>query len=177
MTKSQMKKDEAPWGQLEPPRFENGKPLLIAGLRSHYAAAPWQGVLAQWQRFQSICSTLTGSHLDRIPGQVGRTTYGLCFLLPNGVDYLSGVEVSGSSSLPDEFRSVSIPAQRYVVFPHREHVSKLHNTCEMVSKWLPTSAHEVAKGAGAPDFFERYGENFDPRAGTGDIEVWIPIKA
>jgi AraC family transcriptional regulator len=169
MMQSQMKRDELLRGQLEPPRFENGKSLVIAGLRSHYAAAPWEGVPAQWQRFQS--------HLGKIPGQVGRTTYGLCFLLPNGVDYLSGVEVSGSSGLPGEFTSVSVPAQRYAVFPHREHVSKLHNTCEMASKWLAGSAHEVAEAAGAPDFFERYGENFDPRAGMGDIEIWIPIKA
>jgi AraC family transcriptional regulator len=27
-----------------------------------------------------------------------------------------------------------------------------------------------------PDFFERYGEEFDPQTGMGGIEVWIPIK-
>ena len=27
----------------------------------------------------------------------------------------------------------------------------------------------------APDFFERYGEAFDPQLGMGDVEVWIPV--
>jgi AraC family transcriptional regulator len=168
MTKSQMKTDEQ-LGQLESPRLENGKALLITGKLGHFTDATWEDIPAQWQRF--------ASHLGKIPGQVGRTTYGLCFLPQDGFDYLSGVEVSGSSGLPSDFKSVSIPAQRYLVFPHREHVSKLNNTCQMIFQWLPTSGREPAKATGAPDFFERYGESFDPQTGWGDIEVWVPIKA
>jgi len=41
------------------------------------------------------------------------------------------------------------------------------------NKWLPESGHQVAE---APEF-ERYGEEFDPRTGTGGLEIWIPIKA
>ena len=33
---SQAKMKESPAAQLEAPRFENGKPLLIAGIRCHY---------------------------------------------------------------------------------------------------------------------------------------------
>jgi AraC family transcriptional regulator len=47
----------------------------------------------------------------------------------------------------------------------------------MISEWLPTSGYEAATSPGAPDFFERYTEEFDPRTGMGGIEVWIPIKA
>jgi AraC family transcriptional regulator len=74
---------------------------------------------------------------------------------------------------------VSIPTQKYAVFSHREHVSKLSNTVgTILSKWLPQSGYEVAHvGADAPDFFERYGEDFDPQTGTGGMEVWIPIKS
>src|SRR5260370_22372866 len=143
--------------------------MLITGILGHFSDTTWEGIPAQWQRF--------ASHLGKIPGQVGRATYGLCFLQPDGFDYLSGVEVSGSSGLPADFKSVSIPAQRYLVFPHREHVSKLHNTCQMIFQWLPTSGHECAKTEGAPDFFERYGEGFDPQSGRRDIEVWAQIKA
>ena len=155
---------------LSEPRFENSGPLLIAGLRSHFTAAPWEGIPAQWQRF--------GSYLGRIPGQIGRTTYGLCFNVANGVDYLSGVEVSSASNLPDEFSVVSIPALKYAIFPHYEHVSKLYETCEGIEhQWLPASGHQAAKAiADGPDFFERYGENFDAAAGPGDVEVWVPIK-
>jgi len=166
MQQAQMRTSSA--AQLEAPRVENSRPLLIAGLRSHFADQPWNGTPELWQRF--------APHLGRIPGQVGRTAYGLCFLLPNGVDYLAGVEVSGLAGLPSDFASVNLPAQKYLVFPHREHVAKLHNTCQVIAEWVPTSGYEAAKTPGVPDFFERYTEEFDPRTGMGGIEVWIPIK-
>jgi AraC family transcriptional regulator len=155
--------------ELEAPRVENSRPLLIAGLRGQFTGEPWNGTPELWQRF--------APHLGKISGQVGPTAYGLCFLLSNGVDYLAGMEVSGVSGLPADFATVSIPAQKYLVFPHSGHVSKLHLTCERISEWLPTSGYEAAKSPGAPDFFERYSEEFDPRTGMGGIEVWIPIKA
>lgn len=155
--------------RLETPRFENGRPLLIAGLRGHFTDATWAGIPVQWQRLGSS---------GPIPGQVGRVYYGLCFNLSHGVDYLCGVEVSSASGLPGDFTTVNVAAQKYAVFPHREHVSKLRQTLDAIGKWLPSSGHQPARAAGgAPDFFERYGEGFDPRTGTGDIEVWIPIKS
>ncbi|WP_227699737.1 GyrI-like domain-containing protein [Raoultella ornithinolytica] len=42
----------------------------------------------------------------------------------------------------------------------------------MWSKWLPESGHEAADAAN----FERYGAEFDPRTGTGGLEIWIPLK-
>jgi AraC family transcriptional regulator len=154
--------------ELEAPRVEHGRPLLITGLRSHFADEPWKGIPELWRRF--------AQHLGKIPGQVGRTAYGLCFLQASGVEYLAGVEVSRSSGLPSDFTTVSVPAQKYLVFSHREHVSKLHLRCATISEWLPTSGHEAAKTPGSPDFFESYTEEFDPRTGMGGIEVWAPIK-
>jgi len=153
------------------PRFENCKPLLIAGVRGHFSAASWEGISAQWQRFEL--------HMDKIPGQVGRAAYGLCFAVPGGIDYLSGVEVSGTADVSTEFNCVRIPAQKYAILPYEEHVSKLRNALDIIwHKWLPASGYKVARaGAGTPDFFERYGEGFDPRTGEGDIEVWIPIQS
>ena len=153
------------------PRLENGKPLLIAGLRGHFNSASWDGIPALWQRF--------ASHLGKIPGQVGRTAYGLCFNMSNGIDYLAGVEVSSFTGVPGELTSVNIPGQNYAVFLHDEHVSKLRNTLDAIEqRWLPASGHQIARApAGAPDFFERYGEHFNPQTGMGDIEVWIPIQS
>ena len=155
--------------QLEAPRVENSRPLLIAGLRSRFGDEPWRGTPALWQRF--------APYLGKIHGQVGHTAYGLCFLSANSVEYLAGVEVSGRSGLPNDFTTVSIPAQRVLVFPHRDHVSKLHITCDMISEWLSTSGYEAAKPDGAPDFLERYSEEFNPSTGIGGMEVWVPIKA
>jgi AraC family transcriptional regulator len=125
-----------------------------------------------WRRF--------GPHMGHIPGQVGRVAYGLCFNADSldGIDYLAGVEISSASGLPDEFSFATIPAQKYAVFSHREHVSKLYETLDAIDKWLPGSGLSVSRGAAeAPSFFERYSEEFNPQTGMGGIEVWVPIKS
>lgn len=90
--------------------------------------------------------------------------------------HLSGVEVAEASTLPEQFRWVHIPAQKYVIFPYRELVSRLRYTVDTIwSAWFPESSHKAARPvAGAPDFFERYGEDFDPQLGMGDVEVLDP---
>jgi AraC family transcriptional regulator len=167
---NQAKMKESPAVQLEAPRFENGKPLVIAGLRSRYTGKTMNSIPAQWGRF--------APHIGKIPGQVGPAAYGACWNFADGIDYLTGVEISSSSSLPGDFSVVTIPAQKYAVFPHREHVSKLRETLEAIDKWLRGSGLEAASGsAETPSFFERYSEEFDPRTGMGGMEVWIPIKS
>ena len=170
MSQATMKKSSAM--QLEAPRFEYGKPLRIGGLREHYTPENMKNMPELWQRF--------APHIGNIPGQVGRVAHGLCFnaLGPDGVDYLAGVEVSSSSVVPDGFSVANIPAQKYAVFSHREHVSRLYETLDAIDKWLPGSGLEVSSGtAGAPNFFERYSEAFDPRTGMGGMAVWVPIKS
>jgi AraC family transcriptional regulator len=157
---------------LQAPRMENGKALRIAGLREHYTSETMKDIPQLWMRF--------APHIGKIAGQVGKVSYGACFNAqsPDGMDYLTGVEVSGSSSFPSEFSVAAIPAQKYAVFSHREHVSKLYETLAAIDKWLPESGLEVSRAsAEAPNFFERYSEEFDPRTGMGGMEVWIPIKS
>jgi AraC family transcriptional regulator len=97
----------------------------------------------------------------RIPNQVGRVAYGVNFNTLSDTDifeYLAGVEVSDFSGLPSELSYVSLPPQKYAVFTHRGHVSKLWHTCDRIGKWLPQSGYEQADtNVDAPDFFERYG--------------------
>ena len=155
------------------PRFENGKPLLIAGLRKAYAPEAMRGIPAQWQAF--------APHIGKIPGQIGRTTYGICWQAADSpkIEYLSGVEVSGFAGMPEDFTVVSLPAAKYAVFPHRAHVSKLYETCDAISRWLPESGHQSAAAADSetPAFFERYSEEFDPQTGMGGMEVWVPLQS
>jgi len=156
--------------QHESPRLETGKPMLIAGLRGYFSTADSDAIPEQWQRLEFY---------GNIRGTVGRAHYGLCFHEPNGIEYLSGVEVTGIAGTLGELSHARIPAQTYAVFPHREHVSKLGDTLDVIwNEWLPESGLEVAPAQkGMPDFFERYGEDFDPRTGYGDVEVWVPIKS
>jgi AraC family transcriptional regulator len=162
-----MKMDESLITSLKPPRFENGKPLLIAGLGERYVCETSAGIPAQWQRFVP--------HIGHIPGQVGRTAYGVrCNSDDAGnFDYICGVEVSDFSRVPPDWYRARIPEHRYAVFSHRDHISTIRRTWNTIwNKWLPESGHEVAD---APDF-ERYGEDFDSATGTGSVEIWVPIK-
>jgi AraC family transcriptional regulator len=166
MTTGQTKIDPA---ALEAPRFEDGKSLLIAGLRGHFTMAQFDGIPALWQRFVSF---------GRLPNMIGSVYYGLCFPTSDGIDYLCGVEVTSVSGLTPELSHATIPGQRYAVFSHRDHVSKLRNTLDNIwHNWFPSSGHHpVQPAGGAPAFFERYGERFNPQTGMGDIEVWMPIQ-
>jgi AraC family transcriptional regulator len=163
-----IKMDERLLTQLEPPRFESGRPLLLAGLSARYNSDTSAGVPAQWQRFMP--------YYGNVPGQIGRTTYGVLYNSDEAgnTDYMTGVEVSDFSGLPEELSRLRIAPQRYAVFSHRDHISTIRRTWHTIfNKWLPESGHEPAD---APQF-ERYSEAFDPVAGTGGLEIWIPLKA
>ena len=170
MTESKMQAYETSSEKLEAPRFVDEQSRVIAGLRGHYTRETMKDIPSLWERFVP--------YLGRISGQVGVVTYGVCFPSSDGFDYLSGVEVLSSLELPADFSVVTMPVQRYAVFAHRGQVSKLHATCDAIEReWLPKSQYAFAHGMpGAPGFFERYGEDFDPRTGSGDVEVWVPIK-
>jgi AraC family transcriptional regulator len=154
--------------QLDPPRFENGKEMSIAGLRESYTPETRGNIPAQWTRF--------APHIGKIPGQVGQTAYGVCwnYTSGGGFDYLAGVEVSSATALPKDFSQVRIPAQRYAVFTHRKHVSSIPGTIEAIwTKWLPNSGHQAAE----TPCFERYSEEFNPQTGLGGTEIWVAIKS
>jgi AraC family transcriptional regulator len=152
---------------LQAPRFETGKPLLVAGIGERYNHENGAGIPGQWQRFRQ--------KVDNITGRIGQVAYGVCC---NGddagnFDYIAGVEVSDFSDLPREFARVRIPEQKYVVFTHSEHISTIRRTVSTIwNQWLPASGLQVAD---APNF-ERYDQRFDPLTGNGGLEIWVPVK-
>jgi AraC family transcriptional regulator len=150
-----------------------GKALLIAGLRQRYNGQTMDNIPEQWQRF--------AAHLGKIPGQANAATYGVCWQAADGdgIEYLSGVEVTGFAGLRSQFTVVSIPAHRYAVFAHCDHVSRLSDTVDAIfNRWLEESGVKAAGGASSetPDFFERYSEEFSPETGIGGMEIWVPIQ-
>jgi AraC family transcriptional regulator len=162
-----IKMDETPNSKLAPPRFVDGKPLLIAGVGDRYNCDSSAGIPAQWQRFLP--------HFGRVPGQLNQVAYGVSC---NGddvgnFDYICGVEVADFSKLTSEWARVRIPAQRYAVFTHKGHISTIRGTWNAIwNQWLPATEHQRAD---APDF-ERYGESFESATGYGGLEIWIPVK-
>jgi AraC family transcriptional regulator len=153
--------------KLAPPRFENARALLLAGLGERYTCESSAGIPAQWQRFLPS--------FGHIPGQVGNVAYGARSTSDDqgNFDYLCGVAVADFSRVPMELTRLRIPEQRYAVFTHGDHISTIRRTWHTIwTQWLPQSGHELLD---APDF-ERYGENFDSRTGQGEVEIWIPLK-
>lgn len=166
MSKAKMQQSRAE--ELAAPRFENGKALLIAGLRGHFTGETMREIPALWQRYVP--------YIRQVPSRVGGAEYGVCWNSEEGLDYLAGMEVAMEEGLPKEFSVVRIPAQKYAIFVHRGHVSKLHETCEAIFRWLPRSGYRPAVSAPeAPGFFERYSAEFDPQTGIGGMEVWVPV--
>lgn len=155
-----------PTGQ---PRLQHGESMRIAGLNSHFTSASLDEIPALWRRLVSS---------GKVPGRTSHVDYAVVVLLPDGCDYLAGFEVSASAVLPNGFACTEIPANEYAVFSHGGHVSTLRNTFDSaVNQWLPASDFEIARlPVGEPYALERYGEGFDPLTGTGDIEVWIPVR-
>jgi AraC family transcriptional regulator len=162
-----IKLEETPIENLAPVRFENGKPLLIAGLSERYTWESSKAIPAHWQRVVP--------HLRAIPRRVEKTTFGVSY---NGddegnFDYIAGCEVRDFSELPTAFSRLRLGAQTYAVFTHRAHISSIRRTVNTIwTKWLPDSGHEAADAPG----FERFDDAFDSRTGMGGLELWIPIK-
>jgi AraC family transcriptional regulator len=153
---------------LDPPRFETGKALLVAGIGERINHENnGAGIPNQWNRFHQVA--------DNIPSRIGKVSYGVCC---NGddagnFDYIAGVEVADFSDLPRGFQGVRIPEQRYAVFVHSDHISTIRRTVNTIwNHWLPASG---MKAADAPNF-ERYDEKFDAGTGNGGLEIWIPVR-
>src|SRR5215469_16864482 len=114
-----IKMDETLLIRLEPPRLESGRRLLIAGMVARYTWDASAGIPSQWQRFLP--------HVDHIPGQIGRTAYGVCCNSDDtgSFDYVCGVEVRDFSRGPEDWSRVRIPEQKYAVFGQPGHVSAI----------------------------------------------------
>src|SRR5262245_38545468 len=114
---------DAPRKDLPPPRFEQKDSLLIAGLVEHYDSnSSAAGIPAQWQRL--------APHQGHVPGQRDSLAYGVVYNTDDegSMAYLCGVEVSSFKELPEGFGSLRIPARRYAVFRHQEHISSIRAT-------------------------------------------------
>src|SRR5437867_2421211 len=107
MSKAKMKKSTSL--QLEAPRFENSKALVLVGFRSRYTTETKNGIPAQWERF--------APHIGKIPGQVGHAAYGACWAFTGGIDYLTGVESPAPPAFPVNSMSWTFAHKNTLFFP------------------------------------------------------------
>ncbi len=152
---------------LKPPRIVERAAFQVAGLSQRYSFATNHSIPDLWTRF--------APHLGQIRNQVGETSYGICY---NGdaegnFDYMAAVEVSDGACEEDGLIRMTVPAQRYAVFTHSGHISDIRKTVYTIwNKWLPEAEVTHANG---PDF-ELYDTRFDVASGTGEIEIWVPVR-
>jgi uncharacterized protein YndB with AHSA1/START domain/predicted transcriptional regulator YdeE len=149
---------------LAPARIVEAGAMIFAGYLTHYNA-PGGDIGAQWMAF--------APRISAIPGKIGNVAYGVMRGTPDGFDYLAGVEVSDADAA-QSFDIMRAAPHAYAVFTHPGHTSEIRATMDQIH------AHEVWTTGLAPErnaeFFERYGEGFDPVDGRGDIEIWIPLQ-
>ncbi len=139
--------------------------MLLAGIRRwHVHANVAVTIRAQWAEFRTQ---------GLLAGRTGITAYGaICGHQPGQFEYLSGIEVPDFDSLPTGTGRMRVPAQRYAVFLHTDHVRTVRTTWEAIfHDWLPKSGMQSAN---TPEF-ERFDANFDPATGLGGFEIWVPI--
>jgi len=152
------------------PRIEQAGPLLVAGLREQVDAQAAEKIPKLWQRFVACW--------DEIPQRVGPADYGLCIRLDESAyDYMAACSVWDFTGLPEKFSPFIIPSQTYAVFEHRGSVQFIRNTIDFAfDQWLPQSHYQhFPQQEYSLHFFERYGEQFNPHTGEGDVEIWLPV--
>ncbi|WP_370674577.1 GyrI-like domain-containing protein [Pleomorphomonas sp. PLEO] len=110
---------------------------------------------------------------DEVPSPVPDVYYGVCCDMEadGHFRYVAGLE-SRAAYVPDALDAVNIPASRYAVFQHVGHISAFNKTVYTIwNKALPDAGLKPAK---TPDF-ELYDDRFDPKTGSGTVEIWIPL--
>lgn len=153
---------------IDDPRIEILDAFRIAGLAERQNMSDAAGIPGQWQRFSRF--------IDNIDGQVGGAAFGFVGEMSgdDAFEYVAGVEVTPDAELPPELTAFDIPAQRWAKFTHKGHITGIRATIGAIySDWLPRSGETQNETA---SFLEYYGPDFDPRAGTGTVEIWIGLK-
>ncbi|MEN0036567.1 MAG: GyrI-like domain-containing protein [Cellvibrio sp.] len=152
------------------PRIEQAGPLLVAGLREQLDEHMAEKIPQLWKTLVACW--------DEIPQRVGSADYGLCIRVDDcEYYYMAACSVWDFTGLPEKFSPFIIPSQTYAVFVHQGSVRLLCNTIDYAfDQWLPESGYQHAAALdNRLHFFERYGEQFNPEIGEGDIEIWLPI--
>lgn len=153
---------------LQPQRYEQGRPMLLAGIRrKHTFASMGKDIPHQWDEFVK---------LGKLPAQVGAASYGtICGGDPKTqtMEYMCAVEVSSFDAVPKDLGRMRVPAARYAVFLHAGNVATIQDTWRQIfTEWLPSSGEQSNE---TPDF-EIYDERFDGATGDGGVEIWLAVR-
>jgi AraC family transcriptional regulator len=151
------------------PKIEQQQALRLAGLNQHYTGATMAGIPDQWTRFHPFIQAMVGTAAGESFGVVGRMDEGV-----DGFDYFAAIPLKAGTDLLPGLTEMTLPASRYARIRHEGHISQIRATCAAAFDWLAASGLEADQTWFS--FLEYYGPDFDPRTGTGTVEVWIALK-
>lgn len=150
---------------LATPRIERPGRILTVGLAQTFSHENNHTIGQLWQRFMP--------YQPRIPHLVSFDTFGVVRARnEEEFDYVASMEVSSFLGTPPELQRVEIPPQKYLVFDHHDHISRLHNTIHtIINQWLPESEYTMSNSI----HFARIRGELNIDTGLGDISVWVPV--
>jgi AraC family transcriptional regulator len=140
--------------------------LRLAGLAQDYKPEEFAAIPALWQRFIP--------YLDDLLGPDGGVTYGICYGdAEPGLTYMAAVGVAPGAQVEAPLTTLDVPAGRYAIYRHEGHISAIRSTWTAIFEHWPPVPGLVQRRA--PEL-EVYSADFDPQAGTGYVEIWIPVE-
>lgn len=154
---------------LPPPSHAVCPGRMIAGIGARYrhGDSAHAGIQAQWRE--------AAPHFGALTAASGDDGFGVNYAFDDtgGFSYLAAMEVRHSGALPKAFETLRLEACNCAVFQHSGHVSAI--PASMRAIWDVWAPGEGLEPAGSP-CFEVYGERFDGALGTGEVEIWVPVK-
>ncbi|WP_193744973.1 GyrI-like domain-containing protein [Marinimicrobium sp. LS-A18] len=143
----------------------------LVGLRRKIQGLPSTAIPGFWEKFSP--------YRGWIPDQTDKHSYGVLLPAadsPDGFDYMTAVEVPGFQRINDDWDRLTVPAQRYAVFLHRDHVSELRPALHTIFAHSLPGLNLSPQRRNGPLLLERYGAEFDFRTGWGGIQIWVPLQ-
>lgn len=157
------------------PRIEKLGPLRLVGvMRQHHAAQDNNGIFlalrAQWNDY--IMRRAEASTLQNNFGVFGCMADGATHF-----DYFCGAP--SEAPLPAGFVALQLPVMRCAVFEYAEPIADLRNFVRKVfMQELPTARLSLLpRDVGAPEFVERYWDDFDHSIAVGGLDLLVPVQA
>lgn len=156
------------------PRFEHKESFTFIGLGRDYSLEGANTVTeigTLWDEF------IERKHL--VTNVVEEAAFGICYApkdkdaFSNNFRYTAALRVSDDADVPEGMEKIQVLAQEYAVFTHKGSLDTLVQTNDYIWKtWLPKSSLELAD---APDI-EVYGDKWNAENGTGEIDIYVPVK-
>jgi AraC family transcriptional regulator len=153
------------------PRLVTQEAFRVVGLEGFFTPAKIPEIPALWGRF--------GPRIGGIAGRQGTECYGLCQGEVPGPDgtptlwYMAASRVAPGTPAPEGLTARTVPAGTYAVFTHEGHVSAIGGTFDAIfHEWLPAAGLVPLPAPG----WERYDERWDPRSGTGPVDIYVPVE-